>query len=36
VLDEARSRAIDAELAPLADPIGHEVVDKYRGRLYYG
>jgi Zn-dependent protease with chaperone function len=34
VLNQARSRRIDAELEPLATRIGHELLDAYRASLY--
>jgi Zn-dependent protease with chaperone function len=36
VLDEAQSRRIDAELAPLVGRIDREMLDAYRDSLYYG
>jgi Zn-dependent protease with chaperone function len=36
VLGEQRSRQIDAELAPFADRVDRELLDTYRGGLYYG
>jgi Zn-dependent protease with chaperone function len=35
-LDDARSRMIDAELAPFAERVNRELLDAYRSRLYYG
>jgi Zn-dependent protease with chaperone function len=36
VLNEARSRRIDAELEPLVNRVDRELLDAYRSRLYYG
>jgi Zn-dependent protease with chaperone function len=36
VLDEAKSRQIDAELEPLVHRIDREMLDAYRDSLYYG